>query len=160
VLRLVVPWLGFPSGEVPFQRGERAAGRTKYPLSRMLGLAADSITAFSAAPLRVATWLGLAGVVVCGILVIAAVVAFVNGATITGWPSLYVAVLFLGAVQLLCLGLLGEYIARIYTAVQGRPAYFVATDSAEDDDVEEQPRPRNSRPPGSAPTAPMAESRR
>lgn len=129
VLRLVVPWLGFPSGEVEFLRAERAAGRTKYPMSRMMSLAADSVTSFSAAPLRFATWLGLAGVVVCGVLVVVAVVAFFLGATVSGWPSLYVAVLFLGAVQLLCLGLLGEYVARIYTAVQARPAYFVAEDT-------------------------------
>ncbi|MBO4209582.1 glycosyltransferase [Micromonospora echinofusca] len=130
VLRLVVPWLGFPSGEVGYLREERAAGRTKYPFSRMVGLAADSVTSFSAAPLRIATWLGLAGVVICGLLVVVAVIAWFAGATVTGWPSLYVAVLFLGAVQLLCLGLLGEYVGRIYTAVQGRPAYFVATDTA------------------------------
>lgn len=141
VLRLVVPWLGFPSGEVRFTRDSRAAGATKYPLSRMLGLAADSVTSFSAAPLRVATWLGLIGVVVCCALVVSAVVAYFLGATITGWPSLYVAVLFLGAVQLLCLGLLGEYVARIYTVVQGRPAYFVATDSADVVEVA-VPRPR------------------
>ncbi|KIR60681.1 MULTISPECIES: glycosyltransferase family 2 protein [Micromonospora] len=130
VLRLVVPWLGFPSGEVTYQREERAAGRTKYPLSRMAGLAAESVTSFSAAPLRVATWLGLVGVAVCGVLVVVAVAAWLAGSTVTGWPSLYVAILFLGAVQLLCLGLLGEYVARIYTAVQGRPAYFVASDTA------------------------------
>ncbi|MCW3843171.1 glycosyltransferase family 2 protein [Micromonospora yasonensis] len=130
VLRLVVPWLGFPSGEVAYERQARAAGRTKYPLSRMAGLAAESITSFSAAPLRVATWLGLAGVAVCGVLVVAAVLAWFAGATVSGWPSLYVAILFLGAVQLLCLGLLGEYVARIYTLVQGRPAYAVASDSA------------------------------
>jgi polyisoprenyl-phosphate glycosyltransferase len=129
VLRLVVPWLGFPSGEVTFLRAERAAGRTKYPLSRMIGLAADSVTSFSAAPLRIATWLGLAGVAVCGVLVVIAVVAYFLGGTVSGWPSLYVAVLFLGAVQLLCLGLLGEYVARIYTAVQARPAYYVADDT-------------------------------
>ncbi|MFG2059224.1 glycosyltransferase family 2 protein [Micromonospora sp. NPDC048930] len=129
VLRLVVPWLGFPSGEVAYERQERAAGRTKYPLSRMAGLAAESVTSFSAAPLRLATWLGLAGVVVCGVLVVVAVLAWLAGATVSGWPSLYVAILFLGAVQLLCLGLLGEYVARIYTAVQGRPAYLVAGDS-------------------------------
>ncbi|HEV7707826.1 MAG TPA: glycosyltransferase family 2 protein [Asanoa sp.] len=129
VLRLVVPWLGFPSGEVRFLRAERAAGRTKYPLSRMLALAADSVTSFSAAPLRVATWLGLVGVAVCGLLVIAVLAAFASGRTVSGWPSILVAVLFLGAVQLLCLGLLGEYVARIYTAVQARPAYFIATDS-------------------------------
>ncbi|TDB84016.1 glycosyltransferase, partial [Micromonospora fluostatini] len=132
VLRLVVPWLGFPSGEVTYQRAERAAGRTKYPLSRMAGLAAESVTSFSAAPLRVATWLGLAGVAVCGVLLVVAVAAWAAGATVTGWPSLYVAVLFLGAVQLLCLGLLGEYVARIYTAVQARPAYLVASDTADD----------------------------
>lgn len=130
VLRLVVPWLGFPSGEVRYERQERAAGRTKYPLSRMAGLAAESVTSFSAAPLRVATWLGLTGVAVCGVLVVIAVVAWFAGATVSGWPSLYVAILFLGAVQLLCLGLLGEYVARIYTLVQGRPAYVVAGDSA------------------------------
>lgn len=130
VLRLVVPWLGFPSAEVTYERQERAAGRTKYPLSRMAGLAAESVTSFSAAPLRVATWLGLAGVAVCGVLVVAAVLAWFAGATVSGWPSLYVAILFLGAVQLLCLGLLGEYVARIYTAVQGRPAYLLAGDSA------------------------------
>ncbi|MFG1658947.1 glycosyltransferase family 2 protein [Micromonospora chersina] len=130
VLRLVVPWLGFPSGEVTYERQERAAGRTKYPLSRMAGLAAESVTSFSAAPLRVATWLGLVGVAVCGVLVVVAVLAWFAGATVSGWPSLYVAILFLGAVQLLCLGLLGEYVARIYTAVQGRPAYVVAGDSA------------------------------
>lgn len=131
VLRLVVPWLGFPSGEVTYEREERAAGRTKYPLSRMVALAVDSVTSFSAAPLRVATWLGLAGVAICGVLVVVAVLAYFFGATVSGWPSLYVAILFLGAVQLLCLGLLGEYVARIYTAVQARPPYYVAEDSDE-----------------------------
>ncbi|MEV0716257.1 glycosyltransferase family 2 protein [Asanoa sp. NPDC050611] len=134
VLRLVVPWLGFPSGEVHFLRAERAAGRTKYPLSRMLALAVESVTSFSAAPLRVATWLGLLGVAVCGLLAIAVIIAFASGRTVTGWPSILVAVLFLGAVQLLCLGLLGEYVARIYTAVQARPAYFIASDSDPGDD--------------------------
>jgi polyisoprenyl-phosphate glycosyltransferase len=129
VLRMVVPWSGFPSGEVSYLRAERAAGRTKYPLSRMLRLATDSITSFSSAPLRVATWLGLAGVVVCGLLVVAAVLAYLLDETVSGWTSLYLAVLFLGAVQLLCLGLLGEYVGRIYDAVQGRPAYFVAEDT-------------------------------
>lgn len=131
VLRLVVPWLGFPSGEVGYVRAERAAGRTKYSLSRMLLLATDSITSFSAAPLRVATWLGAGGMLLCGVLLVAAFAAYLRHSTVAGWASLYVAVLFLGAVQLLCLGLLGEYISRIYVAVQGRPGYFVASDTAE-----------------------------
>jgi dolichol-phosphate mannosyltransferase len=134
VLRLVVPWLGFPSGEVGYVRGERAAGTTKYSLARMVRLATDSITSFSAAPLRVATWLGVGGVVLCAALLVVAFIAYLLQYTVAGWASLYVAVLFLGAVQLLCLGLLGEYIGRIYVAVQGRPSYFVGSDSLIDSD--------------------------
>lgn len=130
VLRLVVPWLGFPSGEVGYVRSERAAGRTKYSLSRMVLLATDSITSFSAAPLRLATWLGAGGMLLCGVLLVTAFLAYLADSTVAGWASLYVAVLFLGAVQLFCLGLLGEYIGRIYVAVQGRPGYFIATDTA------------------------------
>jgi dolichol-phosphate mannosyltransferase len=131
VLRLVVPWLGFPSGEVTYVREERAAGRTKYSLSRMVRLAVDSVTSFSAAPLRVATWLGAGGMLLCGVLLVCAFVAYLLDSTVAGWASLYVAVLFLGAVQLLCLGLLGEYVGRMYTQLQGRPSYFVAYDSLE-----------------------------
>ena len=133
VLRLLVPWIGFPSGEVAYVREERAAGRTKYPLHRMILLAADSITSFSAAPLRIATWLGLGGMLLCAVLVVIALIAYVRHSTVTGWASLYVAVLFLGAVQLLCLGLLGEYIGRIYTSVQRRPRFFVGYDTAGDE---------------------------
>ncbi len=132
VLRLLVPWIGFPSGQVTYTREERAAGRTKYPLSKMLLLTLDSVTSFSAAPLRLATLLGMCGVVLCGILLVIALGAYILNHTVSGWASLYVAVLFLGAVQLLCLGLLGEYVGRIYTAVQGRPTYYVGYDSAED----------------------------
>jgi dolichol-phosphate mannosyltransferase len=144
VLRLVVPWLGFPSGEVTYQRAGRAAGRTKYPLSKMFALATDSITSFSSAPLRIATWLGLIGVIVSGILAVIAVIAFLLDETVRGWPSLFIAVLFLGAVQLLFLGLLGEYVARIYTAVQARPAYYIASDSEVDAEVnvgQDKPQP-------------------
>jgi polyisoprenyl-phosphate glycosyltransferase len=135
VYRLLVPWLGFPSGEVTYTRAERAAGRTKYPLSKMVRLAVDSITNFSAAPLRLATWLGLTSFLTCLLLVITAIVAFLVGYTVPGWSSLIIAVLFLGGVQLVCLGLLGEYVGRIYAAVQNRPAYFVASDSAAEPDV-------------------------
>ncbi|MEN3613432.1 glycosyltransferase family 2 protein [Plantactinospora sp. ZYX-F-223] len=145
VLRLVVPWLGFPSGEVSYVREARAAGSTKYSLSRMFRLATDSITSFSAAPLRVATWLGAGGMLLCLVMVVFAVVEYFRDSTVTGWASLYVAVLFLGAVQLLCLGLLGEYIARIYAAVQGRPAYFVGSDTA---DLVEEPPPATEAPTG------------
>jgi dolichol-phosphate mannosyltransferase len=132
VYRLLVPWLGFPSGEVQYVREERAAGSTKYPLSKMLRLAFDSVASFSAAPLRVATWLGVLGFLTCLMLIGAGFVTYLFGFTVPGWASIFVATLFIGAVQLLCLGLLGEYIGRIYAALQGRPMYFIGSDSAVD----------------------------
>jgi dolichol-phosphate mannosyltransferase len=131
VFRLLVPWIGFPNGEVSYVREHRAAGRTKYPLSKMIRLAADSVISFSAAPLRLATLFGLVGFVVCVVLVLTGLVAYISGAVVPGWTSLFLAILFIGATQLLCLGLVGEYVARIFAAVQGRPAYFIAHDSAE-----------------------------
>jgi polyisoprenyl-phosphate glycosyltransferase len=129
VFRMLVPWIGFPSGQVGYVREERVAGRTKYPVGKMVKLAADSITNFSAAPLRVATWLGVIGFVLAGLIFVGTLVTFLIGYTVPGWTSLFGAVVVLGATQLLCLGLLGEYIGRIYSAVQGRPAYFVGYDS-------------------------------
>ena len=129
VLRLVVPALGFPSAEVSFRREERAAGRTKYPLSRMLRLTVDSLTGFSTAPLRLATWFGLGGAAVTAVLLGFAVTAFVTASTVPGWTSTFVAVSAVGTVQLLCLGMLGEYVGRMYTHLQGMPSYVVAYDS-------------------------------
>jgi dolichol-phosphate mannosyltransferase len=132
VLRLVVPALGFPSSRVEYRREERAAGRTKYSVSRMVRLSVDSLTGFSVAPLRLATWFGLGGALVTALLLAAALVAFASGRTVPGWTSTFVAVAAVGTVQLLCLGLLGEYVGRLYTQMQGRPAYYVAHDSLED----------------------------
>jgi glycosyltransferase involved in cell wall biosynthesis len=137
VYRLLVPWIGFPSGEVHYTRAERAAGKTKYPLSKMFRLAFDSVATFSAAPLRLATLLGVTGFLLCAVLVVGALGIWVSGASVPGWASLFVAILFLGAVQLLCLGLLGEYIGRIYAALQARPSYYVSHDSHEADPARE-----------------------
>ncbi len=132
VYRLLVPWIGFPSGEVHYVREERAAGTTKYPLSKMVRLAFDSIANFSAAPLRIATILGALGFVACALLLISAFVSYLLGHTVSGWASLFVVTLFIGAVQLICLGLLGEYLGRIYAAVQRRPSFYIGHDSAVD----------------------------
>jgi polyisoprenyl-phosphate glycosyltransferase len=129
VYRLLVPWLGLPSGEVAYARERRAAGRSKYPITKMIRLAVDSFTGFSAAPLRVATWLGCAGIGLCVVLAAAGLAAHLWGTVVPGWTSIILATVFLGALQLLCLGLLGEYVARIFTTLQGRPAYVVASDS-------------------------------
>jgi dolichol-phosphate mannosyltransferase len=129
VYRLLIPWLGFPSDTVTFRREARAAGSSKYPLGKMARLATDSLTSFSAAPLRIATWLGVAGSVLCLGAMLVAVFAQASGHTIPGWASVFVAVLFLGAIQLLCLGLLGEYVGRLYAEAQHRPLYYVASDT-------------------------------
>ena len=135
VYRLLVPSLGFPSGTVEYVRAERVAGSTKYPLGKMVRLALDSVTNFSAAPLRLATWLGLVSFCFCLLMIVFGVVAFAAGATVPGWTSLFVTVLFLGALQLICLGLLGEYIGRLYATVQNRPTYQVARDTLHDVDA-------------------------
>jgi dolichol-phosphate mannosyltransferase len=135
VYRLLVPWLGFPSGRVTYERAARTAGRSKYPLGRMIRLAVDSVTSFSAAPLRLATWLGGCAFLVCLGLMGYTLGAYALGRTVPGWTSLFTGVLFIGAVQLICVGLLGEYVARIYTAVQNRPSYYVGHDSAEESPV-------------------------
>jgi dolichol-phosphate mannosyltransferase len=132
VFRLVIPWLGFPSVEVKYVRAERAAGTTKYNFSKMLRLAFDSVTAFSAAPLRLATWLGLLGGLMSGLFVIGALVIKVSGHSIPGWTSTVLAVSIIGAIQLLCLGLLGEYVARLFQSSQRRPQFLVGYDSLDD----------------------------
>jgi glycosyltransferase involved in cell wall biosynthesis len=131
VYRLLIPWLGFPSTTVTYRRDPRVAGESKYPVSRMARLAVDSVTSFTAQPLRIATWLGVLGSAVCLLAMLAAVGSQLVGATIPGWASVFVAVLFVGAVQLLCLGLLGEYVGRLFAEAQHRPLYFVASDTGE-----------------------------
>lgn len=129
VLRLLVPALGFPSTSVPYTREVRAAGTSKYPLAKMIRLSVDSVTGFSIAPLRIATWAGLGGFLVAIGLFLYALVAKLTGHAIAGWTSTVVIVSAFGAVQLLCLGILGEYVGRIYVTLQRRPTYYVAHDS-------------------------------
>ncbi|HET6985141.1 MAG TPA: glycosyltransferase family 2 protein [Kribbella sp.] len=132
VFRLVIPWLGFPSAEVSYVRAERAAGTTKYNLSKMLRLAFDGVTAFSAAPLRLATWFGLLGVLISCAVVIGALAVRLAGRSVPGWTSTVLVVGVIGAIQLLCLGLLGEYVARLFQSSQRRPQFLVGYDSLED----------------------------
>ncbi|QNN53169.1 glycosyltransferase family 2 protein [Nocardioides mesophilus] len=129
VYRLVIPWFGFPSGQVTYVRDRRAAGRTKYPLSRMVSLGLDSVTAFSAVPLRFATWAGMLGTGFALFAMGWALWGSFVGGTVPGWTSTVATLGLLAAVQLLCLGLLGEYVARIFVASQGRPTYLVGYDS-------------------------------
>jgi hypothetical protein len=114
----------------------------------MIKLAADSVTNFTAAPLRVATWLGLLSFFFCMLMFVYVAISYALDDTVRGWPSVIATVLFLGGAQLLSLGLLGEYLGRLYAAVQGRPTYFVGYDSAESsplDKVTPAPSRRRSR---------------
>ncbi|WP_082043777.1 glycosyltransferase family 2 protein [Mobilicoccus massiliensis] len=131
VLRLVVPALGFPSAQVTYRREERAAGHSKYPLTKMIKLSIDSLTSHSMAPLRLATWCGLFGGILAVLILVYALISVWSGHAVAGWASTVVTVAAVGAIQLLCLGLLGEYVGRMYTMMQGIPTYFVAYDSAE-----------------------------
>lgn len=129
VYRLIIPWFGFPSAEVTYKRAARVAGKTKYPAAKMFALAFDSVTTFTAAPLRLATFAGLAGVGICLLAMAVSVGAWLTGNTVPGWTSTVATVGLIGAIQLVCIGLLGEYMARLFVASQGRPTYLVGYDS-------------------------------
>ena len=125
VYRLLIPYMGFSSREVTYRRDSRVAGRSKYPLPKMVKLGVESYTSFTTAPLRFATWMGLIGFVLCGGFAAVSLVSYFLGETLPGWTSVAIVLGFIGAVQFFFLGLLGEYLARIYTEIQSRPQYFV-----------------------------------
>ncbi len=147
VYRLVIPWLGFPAAEHHYTRDSRVAGSSKYQLASMLRLAFDSVTSFSAAPLRIATWAGLTAALLCTLFMAWTVVEWLRGDTVAGWASTVIVVMLLGVVQLLCLGLLGEYVGRLFSAAQQRPTYIVGFDSRQDTGpVRQVPRPYKDQP--------------
>lgn len=126
-VRGMVAWVGFPQCAVEYERDPRYAGKTKYSLTKMIRLGLDGITSFSDRPLRLATEVGVLVTVVSfafGLWVILASIADPSGGS-RGWPSLMAVVLFLGGVQLLCVGVLGEYVGRVYRETKGRPLYVV-----------------------------------
>lgn len=135
VHRLVIPWFGFPSAQVPFVRERRAGGQSKYPLSKMLALAFDSLVAFSSAPLRIATFTGLLGFLIAMLALGWSLFGWLSGSTVPGWASILAATGIIGAIQLVCLGLLGEYVARIFSVLHARPTFIVGYDSAHESDV-------------------------
>lgn len=126
-VRGLVTWVGYNQAAVPYDRAPRSQGATKYPLRKMVSFALDGFTGFSSEPLRLATHLGaLFAVGSFGLMVGLTVFKLLGGqGLVTGWTSIIVAVLFLGGVQLLAIGILGEYIGRIYEEVKGRPLYLI-----------------------------------
>ncbi|SMC26525.1 dolichol-phosphate mannosyltransferase [Andreprevotia lacus DSM 23236] len=125
-VRGMVSWAGFKQTALPYRRAERFAGETKYPLRKMLKFATDGIMSFSSKPLQMSIGLGMAAASLSlfGILYALFLRVFTN-VWVEGWTALMIAVLFIGGVQLVCVGILGEYIGRIYSEVKRRPLYVV-----------------------------------
>ncbi len=125
-IRGLISWAGFKQIGVFYAREERFAGKTKYSLKKMLKLAIDGIISFSSFPLRIATYLGTGVAIASFIYTIYAIfIHFFTEQTVAGWTSLIVAILFIGGLQLICLGLLGEYIGRINDEAKKRPLYII-----------------------------------
>ena len=123
-VRGMVAWIGYRQTAVEYERAERVAGETKYPLRKMLRFAADAIVSFSYAPLRLATGLGLVVSALSFVYGVYALLArLFDWDVVQGWASLMVAIAFIGGVQLVCVGIIGEYVGRIYDEVKRRPLY-------------------------------------
>ena len=124
-IRGMVAWIGFRQLPFPYDRQERLAGETKYPLGKMIRFALDALTGFSSAPLKLASHAGLALSFGSLLIVLYIIYAWLAGRSIQGWTSLMLVVVVLGAVQMFVLALLGEYIGRLYNEAKRRPLYIV-----------------------------------
>ncbi len=124
-LRGMASWVGFRQIGVPYRRHARFAGKTKYPFNKMMRLALNAITSFSYFPLQLATYLGFVCAIVAAMAIPIVVVMRLTGSgAFFGQATTLISVLFLGGVQLICVGILGEYVGRIYDEVKGRPLYI------------------------------------
>lgn len=124
-LRGLFPALGYKTAKVYYARLPRKAGESKYPLKKMISFAWQGVTSCSGAPLRVAGFMGFACMLVAFALLVISIYKYLSGETIQGWTSLIIVTLFLGSAQLFCLAVMGEYVAKIFTEVRGRPRYLV-----------------------------------
>ncbi len=130
-LRGMFPLVGFKSTSVYYERHERIAGESHYPLAKMLALAFDGITSLSVKPLHMITGLGCGIALLSFIGVIWSVIVALTGHAVTGWASMTSIICFIGGVQLICLGVLGEYIGKIYMEVKHRPRYIISERTGE-----------------------------
>ena len=135
-LRGMVPLIGYKSDVVKYERSERLAGESKYPLKKMLALAWEGITSLSIQPIRMITWLGLIIFLISLIMIIYSIISFCVGATVSGWASTLCSIWALGGLQLLAIGIIGEYIGKIYLETKRRPRFIVERYlNDEDDDI-------------------------
>lgn len=132
-LRGLVPMIGFKSDIVTYVRNERQAGESKYPLKKMISFAIEGITSLSVKPIRFITFLGLAVFVVSIIMLIYFLITWATTETVRGWASTIVSVWAIGGLQLLSIGIIGEYIGKIYLETKGRPKFIIEKNLEEDD---------------------------
>ncbi|MBC1500224.1 glycosyltransferase family 2 protein [Listeria weihenstephanensis] len=128
-LRGIVPLIGFKSDKVYYHRKERFAGESKYPLKKMLAFAADGLTSFSVAPIRFVTGLGALMFIVAIVIGIYTFIQHLSGTATSGWSSLMLSIWVIGGIQMMSLGVVGEYIGRIYSEVKQRPRFIIETNS-------------------------------
>lgn len=126
-LRGLVPMIGFKSAIITYERSERLAGESKYPLKKMLALAWEGITSLSTKPIKMITRLGLIIFLISIIMLIYSIIRFFTGATETGWASLAVSIWAIGGLQMMAIGIIGEYIGKIYLESKHRPRFIVET---------------------------------
>lgn len=124
-LRGMVYSMGFPHSVVYYDRRERLAGESKYPFGKMLSFALDGITSFSVKPLRFIVYLGLFFILIALAAIVYALVSYFQGHVVPGWSSLLVSLWFIGGAILLAVGVIGEYVGKIYSEVKRRPRYFI-----------------------------------
>lgn len=125
-LRGMVPLVGFKSTSVEYKRAERIAGKSKYPLRKMLALAGDGITSLSIKPLRLIMSFGVIVALLSFVGVIWAIVSALSGRAVAGWASMTCIICFVSGVQLICMGIIGEYIGKIYMETKHRPRYIIS----------------------------------
>jgi glycosyltransferase involved in cell wall biosynthesis len=124
-LRGMVPLIGYRSAVVYYDRAERFAGESKYPLKKMINFAVDGITSFSVKPVRLVLSMGLLFVLIALIILIYVIISYLNGVTTQGWSSLMISIWFVGGAVLIGLGIVGEYVGKIYIEVKDRPLYNI-----------------------------------
>lgn len=124
-IRGMVSWIGLRQEALPYHRAARFAGKTKYPLSKMIRFAIDAITGFSVRPLRMASYFGIGFGIATLLMLTYVFIHYFTGRTVEGWTSLTVIVLAVGSVQLLVAGVMGEYLGRLYVESKGRPLFIV-----------------------------------
>jgi glycosyltransferase involved in cell wall biosynthesis len=131
-IRGIIPTIGFPSDKVYYKRLEREAGESKYPFSKMLAFAWKGITSFSTVPMRMVLWFGIINFIISVIIGLFVLSSKLRGVAVSGWTSIVLPMAFFSGSNMIAIGLIGEYIGKIYEEVKGRPRYIIEKISGDD----------------------------